>query len=66
MMSGFFFTFLMLLCRILHAGPGPHRIPSVIALNVVSMGMLSTLLSFVLFNWNGVCRCTRVIFNYLF
>ena len=64
MMSGFFFTFLMLLRRILHAGPGPHRIPSVIALNVVSMGMLSTLLSFVLFNWNGVHR--RVIFNYLF
>ena len=53
-LSGFFFTFLMLLYIILHSAPGHHRIPSVIALNVVSMGMLSTL-SFVLFNFNGVC-----------
>lgn len=53
-LSGFFFTFLMLLFRILHARPGKDRIPSIIALNVVLMGLLSTL-NFVLFNWVGVC-----------
>ena len=53
-LSGFLFTFLMLLVRTIQATPGKDRVPSMLALNVVSMGLLSTL-SFVLFNFNGVC-----------
>lgn len=52
--SGFFFTFMMLTVRIFHANPGCERIPSIIAWNIILVGLLSTL-SFVAFNWNGLC-----------
>lgn len=52
--SGFFFTFMMLSVRIFQASPGNERVPSFIALNVITVGLLSTL-SFVAFNFNGVC-----------
>lgn len=52
--SGFFFTFMMLSVRIFQASPGNERVPSLIALNVISVGLLSTL-TFVAFNFNGVC-----------
>ena len=52
--SGFFFTFLMLSLRISQMLPGKERVPSVLALDVVLKGLLSTLF-FVVFHWNGVC-----------
>ena len=53
-LSGFFFTFLMLLVRTIQAKPGKDRVPSMLALSIALMGLLSTL-SFVFFNFNGVC-----------
>ena len=52
--SGFFFTVVMLIMRIFEARPGIERIPSIIALNVVSIGFLFSVM-FVAFNWNGIC-----------
>lgn len=53
-LSGFVFTFMMLSVRISQMIPGNERVPSIIALDVVLKGLLSTLL-FVIFNWNGIC-----------
>ena len=52
--SGFFFTFLMLSLRISQMLPGKERVPSLLALDVVLKGLLSTLI-YVTFHWNGVC-----------
>ena len=52
--SGFFFTVIMLIVRLFEARPGIERIPSIIALNVVSIGLLFSIL-FGVFNWNGIC-----------
>ena len=53
-LSGFFFTFMMLLVKICQASPGKERIPSLLALNVIAMGLLFTVLV-VVFNWDGIC-----------
>ncbi len=52
--SGFFFYFMQLSVRIYYAIPGHERIPSIIVWNIILMGFLS-ILSFVAFNWQGVC-----------
>ena len=52
--SGFLSMLMMLSVRILQSNPGNERIPSIIALSVIFLGFLSTL-SFVAFNFNGVC-----------
>ena len=52
--SGFFFTFIMLLVKICQAKKGKERIPSILALNIIAMGLLFTIL-IVVFNWGGVC-----------
>ncbi len=52
--SGFFFTVIMLIVRVFEARPGVERIPSIIALNVVSIGLLFSIM-FGVFNWNGIC-----------
>ena len=52
--SGFFFTFLMLSVRISQM-TGQERIPSIVALDIVFKGLLSTII-FVIFNdLNGIC-----------
>ena len=53
-LSGFVFTFMMLVIKIVQASPGKERIPSMLALNVISMGLLFTVLV-VVFNWIGIC-----------
>ena len=53
-LSGFFFTFAMLSVRISQMMPGKERVPSIIALDIVFKGLLSTLI-FVIYNWNGIC-----------
>ena len=53
-LSGYFFTFMTLLMKIVQARTGNVRIPSIIALNVILMGLLATALV-VVFNWNGTC-----------
>lgn len=53
-LSGFLFTFLMLAVKIVQASPGKERIPSMLALNVIAMGLLFTVLV-VVFNWDGIC-----------
>jgi hypothetical protein len=40
--------------RISQMLPGKERVPSMLALDVVLKGLLSTLI-FVTFHWNGVC-----------
>ena len=52
--SGFFFTSMMLLVKIIQASPGKERIPSILALNVIAMGLLFTVVV-VVFNWDGIC-----------
>lgn len=52
--GGFFFTSIMIFMKILVARPGKERIPRILVLNVVLIGLLSNVL-FVVFNWNGVC-----------
>ena len=52
--SGFFFTVIMLIVSVFEARPGEERIPSIIALNGVSIGLLFSVM-FVAFNWNGIC-----------
>ena len=52
--SGFFLTFMMLSVRIYHAYPGSELIPSIVGWSIILMGLLS-LVSFVVFNFNGVC-----------
>ena len=53
-LCGFFFTAIILLMKLLHARPGKEKIPSIISLNIMFIGFLSTLF-FVAFDWNGVC-----------
>lgn len=52
--SGFFLTFMMLSVRIYRACPSAELIPSIVAWNVILMGLLC-FVSFVGFNLNGVC-----------
>ena len=51
---GFIFTFMILVVKTIQIRPGAGRIPSIIALNIILMGLLSTLL-IVVFNRGRIC-----------
>lgn len=53
-LSGFFFTWMMVLVKILQTQPGNERVPNIVAFNIVSMGLVSTLMS-VSLNLGGIC-----------
>eukprot|EP01041_Mallomonas_annulata_P011020 gene11020-23024_t len=53
-LGGFSFTWITLLLKIIQMAPGPVRVPYLTAFNIVSMGLVATLLA-VVWNLGGVC-----------
>lgn len=64
LLGAFFFSWCTLIVAILKLTPGYRRIPFTVALNVVSMGMITEIL-ILFFGWGGLCY-DSFGYNYIF